>query len=55
MLLAKCSKVLNPVQRETGAADLPSITGSEEKENIYSQTDKIDLTFIDVTQGKAQG
>ena len=36
---------------------MPSITGSEEKENIYSQsqTDKIDLTYSDRAQGKAQG
>ena len=55
MLLAKCSKVQNPVQGKTCAADLPSITGSEEKENIQSQTNKIDLTYSDATQGEAQG
>ena len=55
MLSAKFSKVPNPVQGKTCAADLPSITGSEEKENIYSQTDKIDLTYSDAAQGKAQG
>ena len=55
MLLAKCSKVPNPVQGKTCAADLPSITSSEEKENIYSQTDKIDLTYSNATQGEAQG
>ena len=36
MLSAKCSKVPNPVQGKTYVADLPSITGSEGKENIYS-------------------
>ena len=57
MLLAKCSKVQNPVQGETWTADLPSITSSEEEESIkfYSQTDEIDLTYSDPTQGEAQG
>ena len=40
-LSAKCSTVPNPVLAEICTADLPSV--SEEKENICSQTDKIDL------------
>ena len=53
-LSAKCSKVPNHVQDKTCAADLPSITGIEEKENVCSQTDKIDLTNSDTAQGEAQ-
>ena len=44
-----------PVQDKTCAADLPSLTSSEEKENVCSQTDKIDLTNSDTAQGEAQG
>ena len=54
-LSAKCSKVTNPVQGETCAADLPLITSSEEKENLFSQADKIDLTNCDTAQGETQG
>ena len=49
-LSAKCSKVPYLVQDKTCAADLPSITSSEEKVNICSQTDKIDLTNSDTAQ-----
>ena len=45
----------NTVQDETCGADLPSITGSEEKENNVSQTDKIDLTNSDTAQDEAHG
>ena len=55
MLSTKCSKVPNPVQVKTHAADLLSITSSKEKENNCSQTDKIDLAYSDAAQGKAQG
>ena len=50
MLLTKCSKVPNLVQYKTCTADLQSIR----EKNIYSQTDKIDLTYSDATQGEAQ-
>ena len=42
----KSSKVLNSVQGETYTADLPSVI-SEEKENIFPQNDRIDLTNCD--------
>ena len=45
----------NPVQGETCAADLPLITNSEEKENLFSQADKIDLTNCDTAQCETQG
>ena len=54
-LSVKCSKLTNPVQGETCAADLLLITNSEEKENLFSQADKIDLTNCDTAQGKTQG
>ena len=54
-LSAKCSKVLYPVQDKICTADLPSITSSEEEENVCSQTDKIDLTNSGTAQGEAQG
>ena len=59
-LSRKYSKVPYPVQGETCAADLPSITAgseeiSEETEAVFSQTDKIDLTKSDTAQDEAQG
>ena len=45
----------NTVQDETCGADLPSITGSEKKENNVSQTDKIDLINSDTAQDEAHG
>ena len=54
-LSAKCLKVTNPVQGETCTADLPLITSSEEKENLFSQADKIDLTNCDIARGETQG
>ena len=54
-LSVKCSKLTNPVQGETCAADLLLITSSEEKENLFSQADKIDLTNCDTAQGETQG
>ena len=50
-LSVKCLKVTNPVQGETCTADLPLITSSEEKENLFSQADKIDLTNCDIARG----
>lgn len=55
VLSAKCSKVTNPVQGETCAADLLLIISSEEKANLFSQADKIDLTNCDTEQDKTQG
>ena len=55
MLSAKCLKVTNPAQGETCAADLPLITSSEEKEHLFSQANKIDLTNCDTAQGETQG